>query len=190
MGTSWHLADGLSCLIESFISGLLSDHCQADQCSPLGGGFVQFHSEQHSPFSAAVGVMMEAHYSDLSQNECVNSIQIPKYINVWQRTVHFIFLWLEDSLVEDAKIKNITLICISYLYIDWKSVCITDFISHMYSNHTHEPLYMYHLLKSTLNVLWHHYINLVRVVIFYAKLRLACILYSIPAMVQWHYYRW
>lgn len=44
MGTSWHLAEGVSCLIESFRSGLLSD-CQAAQPSPLAGASVHLHSE-------------------------------------------------------------------------------------------------------------------------------------------------
>lgn len=45
MGMSWHLAEGLSCRIESFRSALLSDCCQASQYSPLAGTSVHLHSE-------------------------------------------------------------------------------------------------------------------------------------------------
>ena len=64
---AWHLAKGLSCLSESFRSGLLSECCQATKRFPLARAYDHLFSE---------AVLCCLHYSHLSQGELVNSIQI------------------------------------------------------------------------------------------------------------------
>lgn len=99
MGASWHLAEGLSCLIESFRRELLSECCQAAfPALSSGSGFCSLVFRCSTYLSAGVYVRWWKHIIPICHK--MNLSMSLTHVNVWQRTVLLICFWLEDNLME------------------------------------------------------------------------------------------